>query len=323
MKKIAISLLYLILTNEIKSQIISIGQNAEQVKFFIEWETKDHYRIDTYGHQATSIWTSNVKYNNGKIIEVMQCCQNQYMYDLRANANYCKHFVMSNNKLQYILTQFENVSKEKLIENFNKNSTYLKISDLYFSSDCESYSKIYLASNGLATIKFQKTVISEQPINIQKEINFRISTLKAQENRARQGEESHLLQTTQEEEAKKYESQLNDYYAKLKMIDTIRMYSKRASGNTNINDSSGFYILESNIHILPSGKIVNGSILDLIMNLNIRKDFYITRVDYIYYKSNLIAFIELEDGEGGYTTIRSLNLITRKTNWDLDDYTFK
>ena len=53
-----------------------------------------------------------------------------------------------------------------------------------------------LASNGLATIKLQRTVISELPINIQKTVDLKLTAIEA-ETEKKQKEESKL-KTVQE-----------------------------------------------------------------------------------------------------------------------------
>ncbi|MCX6351499.1 MAG: WG repeat-containing protein [Bacteroidetes bacterium] len=186
--KFALTITVLIFVNQTQGQTIEVGQSAEQIKGLIEWTTKDHNKPDTYGNKSSSYWTWDVKYNNGQITDVVQCYQKQYLLDLRTTADYCKHYIMDKSKLAYVLTQFENISVEKITENYNTNSMNKKIGGLYFSENYEYYSKIYLSTNGLATVEWRKTVVSELPASIQSSVSSKLTTIRT-ETKNKQTEE--------------------------------------------------------------------------------------------------------------------------------------
>ncbi|MCG2609992.1 hypothetical protein LZZ90_00555 [Flavobacterium sp. SM15] len=159
------------------SQDIEIGQDAEFVKQFVEYSTKNHRKPDHFGNRANSYWTCDTKYYNGEITEVYQCYQNQLLYDFGIKANYCKRFIMEKDKLSYVLTQFENVSFNQLKQNYATLHSENKIGDFYFFDSFKHYSKIYLSKNGLATIEMRKTDISKLPKKVQQTINLRLKNL--------------------------------------------------------------------------------------------------------------------------------------------------
>lgn len=176
--KIILLTFILVLTlTQVKAQILEIGKSAEQIKWIIESTTKSHNQPDSYGNTSNSHWTWDVTYNNGAIIDVIQCYENQYLLDLRVIADYCKHYVMEKNKLAYVLTQFENISVEKLKANYTASYSDNKVGDLFFSEDFEHYSKIYLSNNKLATIEWRKTIINELPLNIRQTVNAKLSAI--------------------------------------------------------------------------------------------------------------------------------------------------
>jgi len=199
--KVILTVTVLLVFGQAKSQTIEVGQDATQIKTLIEWTTKDHNKPDSYGNTSNSYWTWDVKYYNGQIEDVIQCYQDQYLIDFRVIANYCKHYVMENGKLAYVLTQFDNISLEKLKEFYSDNYSADKIGELYFSDDLEHYTKIYLANNGLATKEWRKTIISELPSNIQQSVKTKLTTIRT-ETKTKQKEEFTAKLTKEEADSK-------------------------------------------------------------------------------------------------------------------------
>lgn len=176
--KFIVLALLILFSNKVCSQNIVIGKDAQEIKQLIEWSTKNHRKSDSYGNRASSYWTYDTKYYNGALVEVSQCYQNQYLHDFRVNADYCKRYIMENDKLSYVLTQFENISIEKLRENYNSMYSESTISGFFFFDKYKNYSKIYLAKNGLATIEMRKTVISELPKAVQQTLNSKLTEIR-------------------------------------------------------------------------------------------------------------------------------------------------
>ncbi len=135
-------------------QTIEIGQDANYVKQLIEWSTRQRTGYDSYGNSKGNNVDWDVKYYNGQVSEVIQCYSQQYLIDFRTVADFCKHYIMENGKLAYVLTQYENISVSKLKEYYDRSYSDKKAGDLYFSDDYKNYSKIYLHQNGLATVKW-------------------------------------------------------------------------------------------------------------------------------------------------------------------------
>lgn len=179
--KLILTLIIFTCMCQANSQSIKMGQDAQEIKQIVEWSTKNHRKSDSYGNRASSYWTYDTKYYNGALVEVSQCYQNQYLHDFRVNADYCKRYIMENNKLSYVLTQFENISIEKLRENYNSMYSESTISGFFFFDKYKNYSKIYLAKNGLATIEMRKTIISELPKAVQQTLTSKLTEIKKNE----------------------------------------------------------------------------------------------------------------------------------------------
>lgn len=158
---------------QISSQTVKIGQDAESVKRLIEWSTNEHNKPDSFGNYSSGKVSSDVQYNNGVITDVIQCYKNQFYVDLRMSVDFCKHYIMGNGKLAYILTQYENVSKEKIIKVYDELYEDTKVNDLYYDEEFEHYSKIYLGNNGYATIEFRKAELDKMPASVKKEIEMK------------------------------------------------------------------------------------------------------------------------------------------------------
>lgn len=65
MNKLLLLTFLLFSFGQLKSQIIEIGQNAEQIKRLVEWSTKDHNKPDSYGNYSNARASWDVSYNNG------------------------------------------------------------------------------------------------------------------------------------------------------------------------------------------------------------------------------------------------------------------
>lgn len=152
-------------------QKIDIGQDANQVQQIVEMTSRDRMGYDTHGRSKGNNVGWDVKYFDGAISEVVQCFYKQYLADIRLFANYCKYYIMKDNKLAHIVTQYEDVSVSELEEFYNKSAQSKKIEKLYFSDDYTYYSTIYLHDNGLATVELHKT----KPQNLSKSILTKVN----------------------------------------------------------------------------------------------------------------------------------------------------
>jgi len=149
----------------VQPQSIEFGQDAEHIKRMAKLTVQQNYRIDTFGNRGPSNAFYDVKYENGVITDVILCYNNQYLLDYKVTASFCRHYLMEKEKLTYIITQFENISLEKLHSIHNKLYNN-KLNDCFFSADYSEYSKVYLAENGNATIKLMKTDTTQLPKSI-------------------------------------------------------------------------------------------------------------------------------------------------------------
>jgi hypothetical protein len=196
-------------------QTIEIGQDATEIKQLIQWSTQQRTGYDTYGNSKGNNVTWDVKYNNGKITDVIQCYTNQYLLDFRVSASFCKHYIMEYGQLAYVLTQYEDLSTEQLKEFFDRSYGDYKSGSLYFSDDYEHYSKIYLANNGYATVEWRKTEPDELPSDLKTKI---ANKLKAEQ-------EAEAKRIKEEEERKAKEKEIKSKTYNLQEYDSTKYIS--------------------------------------------------------------------------------------------------
>lgn len=211
---------------QIKSQTIEIGQDAEYIKSRIEWATRDHNKPDSDGRFSDARASWNVKYNNGQIVDVIACRENQMMLDLMMQVNACVHYIMENGKLAVILTQFENVSKEKLVVAYDKLYKGKKIGNLYYDDNFSHSSEIYLAKNGQATIEYRNADMNKIPLNLRNDIA---------KNRKEEIEATKKLKLDQEKEEQRRQEITSKVYD-LKSYDSTSYYSVVECVKQNIKD---------------------------------------------------------------------------------------
>lgn len=231
---------------------IEIGQPAEQVKAYIEWITEDHNKPDSYGNRSNSKWEWDANYNNGKILNVTQCFQNEYLIDIGVVSNYCKYYIMENDKLAFVISQFENISITKLVKSYTSNYGNNKLGEFYFSDDFEYYSKVYLSDQGLATIERRKTVISELPNVIQQKVQNNLSSTRQNWKNEQEEMVKQKLQSNKLEKKEQMQTIVacEDFSAGLALVgidsehlsdDTNFGYGKKLYG---FIDNQGNYVIE-------------------------------------------------------------------------------
>ncbi len=182
-KYLLLLMLGFVTISQIKSQTIKIGQDSKQIKMLIEWQTNNHNKPDSYGNRASSEASLDVEYQNGQIRDVVLCYENAFLIDFRIITNFCKHYIMEDGKLKYVLTQYENISLHQLESAFNNShGEHRKIGDYYFSEDFEHYSLIYLAKNGYTTEEYRKTANENLSSNILKQIEQKKKNLQLSKN---------------------------------------------------------------------------------------------------------------------------------------------
>jgi len=234
MNRFLILTVFILGFGQLKSQTIEIGQDADYIKRLIEWSTKDHNRADSYGRYSDARASWDVLYNNGQITDVIQCYDNQFYIDLRMSVNYCKHYIMEYGKLAYTLTQYENVSTDKLIEVYDNLYGDRKINSLYFDKEYKHYSKIYLAKNGQATIEWREAELSQIPLSVRKEIE---NKQKEKENEEYQKELARQKELEKQKEIKSKTYDLKEYNPSLynetfeEIKTSIVNYFQKSSSN--------------------------------------------------------------------------------------------
>jgi hypothetical protein len=197
--KFTLTVLLLCVITMTYSQTIDIGQDARETKYMVEYITKSRTGYDSYGNSRGNNVAWDVKYFNGEISEVIQCFDKQFLLDFRIEADFCKYYIMENGKLAYILTQYKNVSVGKLKEYFDQSHKNNKVGNLYFSEDFKNYSKIFLHTNGLATVEWGATNQNDLPKSVKAEISKK---LKDQEEAEKQRQLAEERQKQREKEIK-------------------------------------------------------------------------------------------------------------------------
>lgn len=210
MNRILISTILVLIFSQGKSQTIEIGQDANQIKRLIEGHTKDFNQPDSYGNRTSATASWDDEYVNGQIVSVVQCFVNQLHLDLNMYVNYCKHYIMKLEKLEYILTQYENVSTEKIRQIYNSNYSENKIDDYYFTVDYEHYSLIYLGNNGYATVEWRKTNTDLLPSTIKNSIQTKLQEKENEEYIKKLALYQKKLDLQKKESEKEKESKTSD-----------------------------------------------------------------------------------------------------------------
>jgi len=210
-KLLGLILLLLIANYQISvSQVVlEIGDNSNEIAQKIEWLTKDHNSSDSYGNVSSSRWSYDIKYSNGKIIDVIQCRSNELILEFRMVTSYCKHYVMEGGKLAYILNQYEQISLDQLKVFYETRYAEQKIGKYYFSDDYKHYTQLYLHDNGYATGEWRTTNIAEFPNEMKPLISKRLKAMEV-ENNQRQIELENKRQEIRDVRSKIYDIEIED-----------------------------------------------------------------------------------------------------------------
>lgn len=191
-------------------QQIEIGQDAETVRRIIESNVSFANRPRS-GAARNTIHSHNTEYYNGRIVTVRHCVRNQFFVNLRMNIHFCTTYLMTDGRLAYTITQYENVSLERLIEektamwpaNRIINNTY------FFDEEFEYVEVFYLAErNGLATVAWEKvesSILLSLSEDVRTEITNRrrIQEIERAERTVRREEEARNRETRRLEIASK------------------------------------------------------------------------------------------------------------------------
>ncbi len=234
MNRILILTVFIFGFGQLKSQTIEIGQDAKEVKQIIEWSTRQRTGFDSYGNSLGNNVTWDVNYYNGQITEVIQCWANQFLIDFRMSANFCKYYMMEYGKLAYVLTQYEDVSLEKLKTSYDNSYGNMKIGEYYFSDDYKNYTKLYLAKNGYATAEWRETDTDLLPSNIKNSIQVKI---KQKEDEKYQKELTRKKELEKQKEIKSKTYDLKEYNTSLynetfeEIKSSIANYFQKSSSN--------------------------------------------------------------------------------------------
>ena len=199
---------------QLRSQVfnpnkIEIGQSAEVVKAIIE------YQINNSANTNSS-W--DVKFYNGKISEVIKCYTKQYLIDFRIRTTFCNRYMMINNRLAYILIQYEDVSVAQLIEIYDRLYANTKYNGLYFTDNFQYNNKIYLTKNGLATVEYRKNKPNQIPQEVLKLIQSKKS-------------EKEVVKSNQPKKQDQPDNQLSVVYHVVQPGESIRRIAVKYYGD--------------------------------------------------------------------------------------------
>lgn len=229
---LSVFLIILIWNNLCLAQYIEIGQDARRTLEIVKYTTKSKSGFDSYGNSKGNNVSYDVKYNDGQISEILQCFENQYLIDFRIKASYCDHYIVHDGIYDHKITQYENISTQKLKALFDNSYGETKMGNLYFTEDYEYYREIYQHNNGLASIALAKTKIEDMPLSIKSLVENKL------ENRERERlkEEERIGEEREREEdvtskiynLKEYDlTAYNSFIAKLR-TNTLKQFSSKS-----------------------------------------------------------------------------------------------
>lgn len=237
-------------------QHIEIGEDAYKAKAIIESSTNDH---NGTGHlnQSDSYWNWDVKYNKGQIAEVIQCYSNQYVNGLGDVSYYCKHFMMSDNRLAYTITRFEDIDSIKVTKFFEDNYSGYKIGSYYFSSDFMHYSTINVTGTGQVSIECRKAEWSELSPEMQDTIDQRITDQQEEEQKnyaekeAQWQQESKTILKTydlQQHDSAMYDLFIQDL--RWSLIDGFKSYSGIPAWSEVGKEKNKYFVFKNSYNAL-------------------------------------------------------------------------
>lgn len=193
------------------SQVVKIGQDAAYVKSMIEYKVKSYYQAN--GPHTVKMNT-DTRYLNGKISDVILCYENQYRMDLRIITSFCEHYIMTDEKLTSIITQYEKVSIEKMEELYGKIYGDRKIDKYYFTEDFKHYKILFLADNGYPSVEEKNTNLNELPVKVKDYVEKKLKEAENAE-KIKQAEMDKRIVKEKEIKSKTYNiKELNDNYNK-------------------------------------------------------------------------------------------------------------
>lgn len=199
MKRTVLAILAMVFLSFLtKAQTIPLGKSAEEVAGMLKFQVSSYYQAR--GNKTMQLST-NTKYANGQPVEVRLNVQNSYNIQLRKAVNFCDRYIVKAGKVVFLLSQYENISVKELEDLYNEISAETKVGNLYFTEDFQHFRKIYLSSNGLATIEYRKTELKALPIATQKVINEKLKDYRSKQEKA-EAAEARLVEEENEQLAK-------------------------------------------------------------------------------------------------------------------------
>lgn len=140
--------------NNSYAQGFRIGDDSERIALYVQLRAPELRRM---GIGASS----DVVYDNGEIATAILCERNRYMVDIRKHVSSCKYYIMRDGGLDYVVTQYENLSVSEVGDNLGRSRNLLKIGNKYFSDDLRHVQHVYLADNRLASVRWEDVSRSE------------------------------------------------------------------------------------------------------------------------------------------------------------------
>jgi sporulation protein YlmC with PRC-barrel domain len=150
----------LVSSTRLFAQRISLGDKVGDVSNILRDRIRHYYNAQNSDGMETGI---NLKHYNGEISEIDVWIKNGFLYDLQLTADYTTRYIMSDGKLDYISTQYANLSVEKIRNSFNSLYGKRHIGNFYFEEDYASYKMITLGKRGLATVEQISTSTTRFP----------------------------------------------------------------------------------------------------------------------------------------------------------------
>ncbi|MCJ8208074.1 hypothetical protein MUY27_00045 [Mucilaginibacter sp. RS28] len=154
-------LLFTKFTNgQVYDRHIFIGQQRDSVQALVAAEVQIHYGAGGY---LTKVTASTEDYK-GKAVAVILCKENVLIEGIEKGLQICTRYVIQNDTVAIIRTQFYNLSLQELIALLRPGRT--NVSGYYFDPGYHIYHKIYIDAAGVTTDDQFATVWERLPIGV-------------------------------------------------------------------------------------------------------------------------------------------------------------
>lgn len=157
MKRLIGIIILAVCFQSVTAQAIKFGDPVENVVGYVRYTTGSNGSWD-------------IVRSDGIISHVLQCYDDAYLADFRLVTDFCRYYLIKDNSLSAIITEYDDVTLEKLIEMDESENV---IGSYYFSNDYSTHTTYKLSSAGLAVAVYQPTKLDSLPKEVSDEVRKR------------------------------------------------------------------------------------------------------------------------------------------------------